>query len=92
MRSNICCRSDRCDHVEAVITTVKGALSAHPLDYRLDLLSALPSSSDREVKSKGKQERRRGVCEAEVSRFVFKEGCRSHGDRSVIAFVLRYRK
>lgn len=89
MRTNICCRSDRCGHVEAVITGEWGALNAHPLDRRLDLLgSGLPSSSER----KGKPDRTRGVYETEVSCFVFKEGCRSHGDGSVIAFVLRYRK
>lgn len=54
MRSNICCRSDRCDHVEAVITRVRGASSEHPLHHRLDLLSpGLPPSSAREVRSEG---------------------------------------
>ncbi len=69
-----------------------GDLNAHPLDQRLNLLgSGLPPSSER-GEEWGKQEKTRGVYETEVSCFVFKEGCRSHGDRSVIAFVLRYRK
>jgi len=71
-----------------------GGLSEHALDHRLDLLSwVLPPSSKRERGvERGKPERRRGVYETEVSCFVFKEGCCSHGDGSVIAFVLRYRK
>ncbi len=62
-----------------------GALNAHPLDHRLDLLgSGLPPSSER-GEERGKREKTKGVYETEVSCFVFKEGCRSHGDGSVFA-------
>lgn len=54
MRSNICCLSDRCGHVEVWLPGYRGALSEHPLDHRLDLLSSgLPPSSEREVRSEG---------------------------------------
>lgn len=93
MRSNICCLSDRCGHVEAVITRVQGGFkrtSIRPSFRPAELWSA--SFIRERGEERGKQERRRGVYETEVSCFVFKEGCCSHGDRSVIAFVLKCRK